>query len=67
MLLKAGAVRLHHFAHLSADLCASADHEAETDAHRAGKFVTLPALFGWARHTPPSNIICPSPTNALMC
>lgn len=37
LLLKAGAVRLHHFAHLSADLCTSADHEAETDAHRAGK------------------------------
>lgn len=37
MLLKAGKVRLHHFAHLSVNECASADHEPETDAHRLGK------------------------------
>jgi hypothetical protein len=37
LVLKAGAVRVHHFAHVSADSCASADHEPETDEHRQGK------------------------------
>jgi hypothetical protein len=35
--VKAGSVRLHHFAHVTLSTCADADHEPETDAHRAGK------------------------------
>jgi hypothetical protein len=50
LLLKAGTVRLHHFAHLSADLCASADHEAETDAHRAGKLLLYQHFRQGATH-----------------
>ncbi len=36
--LKAGAVRLHHFAHVSLAECSYADHEPESDSHRLGKF-----------------------------
>ncbi|HRE49036.1 MAG TPA: competence protein CoiA family protein [Aggregatilineales bacterium] len=36
VILKAGAVRLHHFAHLAA--CTNGHGEAETDSHRAGKW-----------------------------
>src|SRR5579862_488388 len=37
LMLKAGPVRLHHFAHLSVAACDSQDHEPETDEHRQGK------------------------------
>ncbi len=37
--LKAGAVRLHHFAHVSLAECSYADHEPESDTHRLGKYV----------------------------
>jgi hypothetical protein len=36
--LKAGAVRLHHFAHVSLAECSYFDHEPESDSHRLGKF-----------------------------
>lgn len=37
LTLKAGSVRVHHFAHVDLEACRTADHEPETDAHRAGK------------------------------
>ncbi len=38
LMLKAGAVRLHHFAHVTLSECSYADHEPESDMHRLGKF-----------------------------
>ncbi|MCC7450330.1 MAG: hypothetical protein IT324_23125 [Anaerolineae bacterium] len=37
LILKAGAVRVHHFAHVSLTQCDAADHEPESDSHRQGK------------------------------
>ncbi|HVO42137.1 MAG TPA: competence protein CoiA family protein [Aggregatilineales bacterium] len=37
--LKAGSVRLHHFAHVSLTACDAADHEPESEDHRAGKLL----------------------------
>jgi len=39
LLLKAGSQRIQHFAHVSLSTCTAADHEPETDAHRAGKLM----------------------------
>ncbi len=39
LTFKAGAVRLHHFAHVNLDACSYADHEPESDSHRLGKYV----------------------------
>lgn len=39
LTLKAGAVRLHHFAHVNLAECSFADHEPESDTHRLGKYV----------------------------
>jgi hypothetical protein len=39
LTLKAGPVRVHHFAHASLSLCAAVDHEPETDSHRQGKLL----------------------------
>ncbi len=39
LTLKAGPVRIHHFAHTSLSQCAAADHEPETDSHRQGKLL----------------------------
>ncbi len=38
LTLKAGTVRLHHFAHVNLSACGAADHEPESDLHRLGKF-----------------------------
>ncbi len=38
LTLKAGAVRLHHFAHVNRAACENPDHEPETESHRLGKF-----------------------------
>jgi hypothetical protein len=38
LTLKAGAVRLHHFAHVSRTECEYPDHESETVSHRLGKY-----------------------------
>jgi hypothetical protein len=37
LTLKAGPVRVHHFAHTSLSQCAAVDHEPETNSHRQGK------------------------------
>ncbi len=37
LTLKAGPVRLHHFAHVSLADCDAFDHEPESDSHRQGK------------------------------
>jgi len=37
LVFKGGAVRIHHFAHISLADCTWADHENETDSHREGK------------------------------
>src|SRR5258706_9574753 len=37
--LKAGPVRLHHFAHASLADCSAFDHEPESDSHRQGKLL----------------------------
>lgn len=37
--LKAGKVRMHHFAHLNTDLCSAANHEPETESHQRGKML----------------------------
>lgn len=37
LTLKAGPVRVHHFAHLNITTCAAVDHEPENDSHRRGK------------------------------
>ena len=37
LTLKAGPVRLHHFAHVSLAVCDAFDHEPESDSHRQGK------------------------------
>ncbi|GEM_PF-969658 len=37
LMLKAGPVRVHHFAHVSLAECAAIDHEPESDSHRQGK------------------------------
>ncbi len=39
LTLKAGPVRIHHFAHLNLEQCLDADHEPETDSHRQGKLL----------------------------
>lgn len=39
LILKAGVVRVHHFAHVSLTACAAADHEPESDSHRQGKLL----------------------------
>jgi len=39
LTLKAGPVRLHHFAHVSLADCDAFDHEPESDSHRQGKLV----------------------------
>src|SRR5579859_2632668 len=38
LTLKAGNVRLHHFAHASRAECDYPDHESETVGHRLGKY-----------------------------
>lgn len=38
LMLKAGPVRLHHFAHVSQADCDYPDHEPESASHRLGKF-----------------------------
>lgn len=38
LTLKAGNVRLHHFAHTSRAECDYPDHESETPSHRLGKY-----------------------------
>lgn len=38
LTLKAGNVRLHHFAHVSRAECDYPDHESETTSHRLGKY-----------------------------
>jgi hypothetical protein len=37
LMLKAGQVRMHHFAHVNLADCAAIDHEPESDSHRQGK------------------------------
>jgi hypothetical protein len=37
LTLKAGPVRVHHFAHVSVTECDTIDHEPESDSHRQGK------------------------------
>src|SRR5689334_7539096 len=37
--LKAGPVRIHHFAHASLVDCSAFDHEPESDTHRQGKLL----------------------------
>jgi hypothetical protein len=37
--LKAGPVRIHHFAHASLADCSAFDHEPESDSHRQGKLL----------------------------
>jgi hypothetical protein len=37
--LKAGDVRLHHFAHVTVEPCDAVDHEPESESHRTGKFL----------------------------
>jgi hypothetical protein len=39
LLLKAGPVRLHHFAHVSLETCSTLDHEPESESHRQGKLL----------------------------
>jgi hypothetical protein len=39
LVLKAGHVRLHHFAHQSLAECTYLDREPETESHRLGKFL----------------------------
>jgi hypothetical protein len=39
LTLKAGPVRLHHFAHVSLANCDAFDHEPESDSHRQGKLL----------------------------
>jgi len=39
LMLKAGAVRLHHFAHVNQAVCHYLDHEPESDSHRLGKYI----------------------------
>ncbi len=61
LVLKAGPVRIHHLAHLSLDDCTAADHEPETDAHRAGKLALYQHFRGPAerasieQHFPATN------------
>ena len=38
LMLKAGAVRLHHFAHVNQSDCDFPDHEPESASHRQGKY-----------------------------
>lgn len=47
LTLKAGPVRIHHFAHTSLAQCAAIDHEPETDGHRQGKL----RLYQHFRHS----------------
>jgi DNA-directed RNA polymerase subunit RPC12/RpoP len=49
LLLKAGAQRLHHFAHVTLNTCTHADHEPESEMHRLGKFVLYDHFRGEAR------------------
>ncbi len=39
LTLKAGPIRVHHFAHVNLEQCIAADHEPETDSHRQGKLM----------------------------
>jgi Competence protein CoiA-like family len=39
LTLKAGPVRVHHFAHVNLAQCITIDHEPETDSHREGKLL----------------------------
>ncbi|MEP7285144.1 MAG: competence protein CoiA family protein [Chloroflexota bacterium] len=39
LMLKAGTVRVHHFAHTSLADCNAFDHEPESDSHRQGKLL----------------------------
>ncbi len=39
LTLKAGPVRVHHFAHTNLALCAAIDHEPESESHRQGKLL----------------------------
>lgn len=39
LTLKAGTLRIHHFAHVNLDTCAAPDYEPETDTHREGKLL----------------------------
>src|SRR5260370_30799404 len=39
LTLKAGPVRIHHFAHASLADCSAFDHEPESDSHRQGKLL----------------------------
>ena len=39
LTLKAGPVRVHHFAHVSLADCSAFDHEPESDSHRQGKLL----------------------------
>src|SRR5258708_3863985 len=39
LTLKAGPVRVHHFAHVSLTDCDAFDHEPESDSHRHGKLL----------------------------
>jgi hypothetical protein len=41
LTLKAGPVRIHHFAHTSLADCSTIDHEPESDSHRQGKLMLL--------------------------
>src|SRR3954451_1389808 len=46
LTLKAGPVRVHHFAHASLADCSAIDHEPESDSHRQGKLL----LYQTFRH-----------------
>jgi len=39
LTLKAGPIRVHHFAHVNLAECIHIDHEPETDSHRQGKLL----------------------------
>ena len=39
LTLKAGPVRIHHFAHTNLADCSALDHEPESDSHRQGKLL----------------------------
>jgi Competence protein CoiA-like family len=39
LTLKAGPIRVHHFAHVTIEQCLHIDHEPETDSHRQGKLL----------------------------
>src|ERR1041384_3009474 len=49
LVLHAGAVRAHHFAHLPGAVCSLPQSEPETEEHRAGKLL----LASWLRERLP--------------